>query len=80
MSLDDHARAARFMAEAFAGEAESCGDERNAMLLSRISRAYTCAAADMDAAIKSEIMDHRCSIDHRTLSGPKCPACGAPKG
>ena len=52
--LAPHIRAARALAEAFAFEANECGDERNALLLVRMSASYTRAADDLQAQQQAE--------------------------
>lgn len=51
-----HAKAARALAEAFAFEANECGDDRNGLLLARISAAYSRGARNMDDAAKAEAL------------------------
>lgn len=50
-----HIRAARALAEAFAFEANECGDERHGLLLVRISAAHTRAANSMEEAERAAI-------------------------
>lgn len=45
----------RSLAEAFAFEANECGDEPNALLLTRISAAYSRSANDLEAKIRAAV-------------------------
>lgn len=80
--LTDHAIAARSLAEAFAFEANECGDDRNALLLTRMSSAYSRAAADMETKVGCSILAHACTVDHVMMTQARCPVCGAhrPRG
>ncbi|QTH19696.1 hypothetical protein HRJ34_15090 [Rhizorhabdus wittichii] len=53
-ALRPHIRAARALAEAFAFEANETGDERNGLLLCRISAAYSRAAKSMEAIAEAD--------------------------
>lgn len=92
MSLSDHARATRIMADSFT----EAGDEvkrkaRNnpAMMeaagtLIALALGFEKAANRMEAEVRADaaIMadGHRCSVDHASITTSRCAACGAPRG
>lgn len=81
MSLSDHARAARMLGAAFANRAEQMGDPTG--ILTCTAEAYADAAEQMEDAVREGAQrmseEYRCTINHATLPGPKCPACHAPR-
>lgn len=76
-----HAQAARILGQSFANRAEQLGDPTG--MLTAMADAYLDASDQMLAESAAEAIAYgksaACTLDHRTLSGPKCPACGAPK-
>ena len=82
MSLHDHARAARFLSDAFDRKARRHSFDKAADLMRAMSEAYADAAQTMEREIRREAEAHaqaaRCTLDHATMKGPACPACKAP--
>lgn len=56
MSLTDHARATRILADAFATESSRCREPASADLIACLSIAYNRAADAMEAAHKADIV------------------------
>jgi hypothetical protein len=44
-----------------------------------MAEAHLAAATAMEEAMRKEMLNHGCTIDHAALTAPKCPACGAPR-
>lgn len=78
--LADHARAIRAVADAFATESGVTRDKGVGSILAAMSLALNGAADELESEISVNRVDHACTLDHRTIAGPKCPACGAPRG
>jgi hypothetical protein len=86
--LSDELCAASREAKVEAGKEEQQGNTLTASTLTTVgltlfamAGAHRRAAERMEEVIRTELLDHACSIDHRGLpAGRKCPACGAPKG
>lgn len=78
--LSDHARAFRALGRALRAEGENGTDRpTNSELLCLMADAHMAAAADIEAEVSGGVVDHACTIDHRALTVPRCPACGAPR-
>lgn len=82
-NLQDHARAARHLSAAFDRQARRHSFDKAVPVLTALSAAYLDAAQAMEREIQrdAEAMAkaHACTIDHRAITVPKCPACGAPR-
>lgn len=80
MSLFDHARAARILADAFDTKVRQHSFDKAAPILSAMSDAYRDAARRMEREAKAEIqaIGGGCTLDHATMKGPHCPACRSP--
>ena len=76
--LADHARAARLIGETVGNRAAQMGDPTG--VLTCLAEALTEAAEMMEDEVRASVLDHACTLDHRTIPGPKCPACGAARG
>lgn len=83
-ALDAHAKAARVMGHCFAARGEKLhteGCDETAAILVTMAEAYFASSDAIEQLIRDECKasEAHCSIDHRTITVPKCPACGAPK-
>jgi hypothetical protein len=77
MSLDPFARQAAIMAVAFDAEAAACTDGVARIMFHHMARAWERAAKLAEDQIAADRLAHACTLDHRALKGPTCPACGA---
>jgi hypothetical protein len=80
LSLTDHGRAARILADSFMDEFNASRPEvpgRDFLLL--LSVAYNRAAACMDEQARAdiEVIGGTCTLDHSRLKGPTKCVCGA---
>lgn len=75
-----HAQAARILGQSFANRAEQLGDPTG--MLTCMADAYLDASDQMLAESAAEAIAYseaaRCTLDHKTMKGPVCPACKAP--
>lgn len=78
--LADHARAARILSDAFEAKARRHSYDATAPILSAMAEVYGNAAARMESEVKAAVAKHGCTVDHRALTVPKCPACGGSRG
>ena len=80
-NLHDHVRAWRILGDSLANRAQQMGDPTG--LLACMADAHHDAADRLLGELAAESLAmaeaHRCTIDHRAITVPKCPACGAPR-
>jgi hypothetical protein len=79
MSLFDHARAARILADAFDSKARQHSFDKAAPILRALSDSYHDAARRMEAEARADIaaIGGGCTLDHSRLKGPTKCVCGA---
>jgi hypothetical protein len=73
-ALAGHAKAMRALAEAFAFEGNECGDDRNALLLCRVSAAFSRAALSLGETARAE-----CSNEENPPLHPRRQAVPPPR-